>query len=533
MKRILFSSLCFILTLPVFAKVSNVFYSPINPSEHFIVVLKSTVSSKGYLLNNKLQANELIRFTDLELRSVFNHALNGFVVKGSIEDIYKLSANANVDYIEQDQTSRASTLERQINPPWGLDRIDQRNKTLNGEYTYDRNGTGVNVYVLDTGVRDSHNEFGTRAKDGRDIINNTNNINGDCNGHGTHVAATIAGQLSGVAKQANIFSVRILDCNGSGSMSNMAKGIDWVVANGQKPAVINISAGGPAMNSVDTAVKNAVDAGFTVITAAGNDSSDACNKSPARAKEALTVGAIDSNDRRSGFSNYGQCVDVWAPGENIRSASHVSDTSFRNSNGTSMAAPHVAGIAALYLQGARTASAKSVINAIMRKPTFGKVTDRKTSDTPNLLAYSLATNNRYGIMHRYYNTNGKDHFFTANWSELQSAPQSGWVYEGILGYVERWSSKGQPLYRYYNSRGIDHFYTTNYNELGDGTANWKKEGIAGYLPAKSSQTTNIYRYWNSSVSDHHYTTNWSELGSGTGSWKYEGVAGQIYKQPQD
>jgi subtilisin family serine protease len=506
-------------------------------SDRYIVVYKDhpTSMSRGVVgIQSKLnKAYSLSSGTGVEIKKVFNSVLNGFVIKGSYADIEKISKNPDVLYVEQDKRVYTTALTTQANAPWGLDRIDQRGRGLNGKYTYDRDGRGVNVYVIDTGVRDTHDQFNGRAFDGRDVLRNVANINGDCNGHGTHVAGTIAGVTSGVAKETNIIAVRALDCNGAGFMSDLISAIDWVRTNGTTPAVINASIGGEGTRSVDDAVRNVIKAGFVFVTSAGNDAEDACSQSPARVKQAITVGSTDSNDARSSFSNYGQCVDVWAPGRNIVSASNSNNTSLTSKSGTSMAAPHVAGIAALFLQGSTNVSANTVLNYVMGKTTYGKVTDLRTNDTPNLLAYSLGTSNTYTALHRYNHAENGDHFYTPNWSELQSAPDSGWVYEGILGYIERKNIGGSSLYRYYHSGSKDHFYTTNFNELGNGHSGWVKEGVTGFLPKKSSTTSNVYRYYNSKIGDHMYTTNYNELGGGKDNWSYEGVAGQAYKGARD
>lgn len=531
----------FSLSVVVIANSSEVVKVKLNKNSNvnrYIVVLKDDDSNRYFnsasSQSKRSRASLMAGDYGLSVKKVYQKVINGFVVEGELQDIKELSKRTDVEYIEQDVRVSVNALTTQNNVTWGLDRIDQRSRNLNGTYRYDRTGSGVNAYVIDTGIRTTHTEFGGRAAVGWDVINNRVGANTDCNGHGTHVAGTIGGSTYGVAKSVDLISVRVLPCNGEGWASDVASGFDWVTVNGQLPGVINASVGGGASSALDSAVRRAVSAGFVVVVAAGNHDKDACSDSPSRVKEALTVGATDINDKRADFSNYGQCVDVWAPGKSVLSASSVSNTASTTKSGTSMASPHVAGIAALYLQGAPNASVNNVINFVMSKVTANKVADRGTIDTPNLFAYSLATNNKYSVMHRYYNHSIGDHFYTVNFSELQSAPDSRWAYEGSLGYVQRKNADGSsPLYRYNHSGSTDHFYTVNFGELGNGGSGWTYEGVAAYLPPASNATKSVYRYYNKKIGDHLYNTNWDALGAGNSSWKYEGVAGQVFTQPQD
>jgi aqualysin 1 len=313
----------------------------------------------------------------------YNAALNGFAATLPEKALAAIERNPNISYIEPDQI--VSINNQQTNATWGLDRIDQRNLPLNGIYNYNVTGSGVRAYIIDTGIRGSHNEFSGRMGNGYSSIGGGT---GDCNGHGTHVAGTVGGTVYGVAKGVTLHPIRVLDCNGSGTISGVIAGVDWVTSNHIKPAVANMSLGGSASTSLDNAVRNSVNAGVTYVVAAGNSNANACNYSPARVAEALTVGSTTSSDSRSSFSNRGSCVDIFAPGSSITSAWHTSDSATNTISGTSMASPHVAGVAALYLQNNPSASPSQVFNAVINNATSG-VLSNIGSGSPNLLVYSL------------------------------------------------------------------------------------------------------------------------------------------------
>jgi len=276
----------------------------------------------------------------------------------------------------------------QAKPAWGLDRIDQEKLPLSGSYTY-RSAAGVTAYVLDTGIRISAKDFEGRARNGYDFIDN-DKVAQDCNGHGTHVAGTIGGSTYGVAKDVQLVAVRVLDCKGSGSYSAIIKGIDWVTRNAVKPAVANMSLGGSTSKTLNDAVKKSIAAGITYAVAAGNDDKDACKQSPASQPDAITVAATDSTDTRASFSNFGACVDLFAPGVKITSLSSKSDTGTTMMSGTSMASPHVAGAAALVLGAYPAYTPKQVRDALVTNAGANRVADRAGS--PNKLLNTVWLN---------------------------------------------------------------------------------------------------------------------------------------------
>lgn len=316
------------------------------------------------------------------VKQIYSSAINGFVIQSrASEKVAALLNDPRVAHIEADQV--VSIGATQINATWGLDRIDQANLPLNSTYNYDFDGTGVNAYVIDTGVRITHNQFGNRGRSGYTAINDGNGTN-DCQGHGTHVAGTIGSSTYGVAKDATIYAVRVLGCDGSGTNAGVIGGVDWVAANHIKPAVANMSLGGGTSTALDNAVNSAVSQGITMVVAAGNDNTNACSFSPARAASAMTVGSTTSSDARSSFSNYGTCLDIYAPGSSITSTWSTSNSATNTISGTSMAAPHVAGVAALYLDEFPGASPAQVESAIEGAAIPNKVTDARTG-SPNLL----------------------------------------------------------------------------------------------------------------------------------------------------
>lgn len=337
------------------------------------------------VLNQGVNARSVAAVAGVSPRYVYAAALNGFAGALNAGQLTALQHNPNVAYIEEDGVATASTT--QSNATWGIDRIDQRALPLSTTFTYTNTGSGVSAYIIDTGIRFDHTEFGGRAVSGYDAIDG--GTADDCNGHGTHVAGTVGGANYGVAKGVSLVAVRVLDCGGSGTWSGVIAGVDWVTANHASPAVANMSLGGGASTAVDDAVKRSIASGVTYGIAAGNGNivgiaQDACKSSPARVPEAITVGATDKTDTKTSWSNYGKCVDIFAPGLGITSSWYTSSTATNTISGTSMATPHVVGVAALYLQSNPGAAPATVAAALDANATQGIVAKSKTAKN-NLL----------------------------------------------------------------------------------------------------------------------------------------------------
>ncbi|MDI3097724.1 S8 family serine peptidase [Streptomyces sp. AN-3] len=346
----------------------------------YIVTLKADEARSG-----TAEGRAVAKKYGADIERTYTKALNGYAVEASEAEAKRLAADPAVASVVQNRTFHVTGT--QPNPPsWGLDRIDQRNRPLDSSYTYPAGaGQGVTAYVIDTGVRITHSDFGGRASNGYDAIDNDNTAQ-DGHGHGTHVAGTVAGSAYGVAKQAKVVGVRVLDNSGSGTTAQVVAGIDWVARNAVKPAVANMSLGGGADSALDTAVRNAIASGVTFVVAAGNESTNASTKSPARVTEAITVGATTSSDARASYSNYGSVLDIFAPGSSITSAWNSGDSATNTISGTSMASPHVAGAAALHLADNPSATPAQVASALTSAATSGVVSNPGTG-SPNRLLY--------------------------------------------------------------------------------------------------------------------------------------------------
>jgi subtilisin family serine protease len=351
-------------------------------SGSYIVVLKDSTASVD------TTAGRLTGRLGGTVRQTYHAALRGFEASLSERAARQLAADPAVAYVEQNHTVQLAAT--QTNPPsWGLDRIDQRNLPLDNSYTYPSTASNVHAYIIDTGIRLTHTTFGGRASSGFDFVDNDSDAT-DCNGHGTHVAGTVGGSEFGVAKGVSLVAVRVLDCSGSGTVAGVVGGVDWVTQNSIKPAVANMSLGGSRNSTLDNAVANSISSGVTYGIAAGNSNQNACNFSPARVSTAITVGATDISDNRASFSNFGSCVDIFAPGVSITSSWLNSDTATNTISGTSMATPHVVGVAALILSAHPGFSPQQVRDTMVAEGTSGVVINAGRR-SPNVLLFVSQT----------------------------------------------------------------------------------------------------------------------------------------------
>lgn len=344
----------------------------------YIVTLKKSADFKAASAEGRELASEY----GATVSQTYGSVLNGYAIQATETEAKRLAADPDVALVEQDQKVYADGT--QSDAPWGLDRIDQTDLPLSGTYTYpDSAGSGVTVYVIDTGVRITHTDISGRASYGYDAVDGDSTAS-DGNGHGTHVATTIAGSTYGVAKSAEIVAVRVLNDSGSGTTSGVIAGVNWVTSNATEPAVANMSLGGSASTSLDNAVSSSISAGVTYAVAAGNNGRNASSYSPARVSSAITVGATDDSDEKASWSNYGSTVDIFAPGVSITAGYNTSDTATYTASGTSMASPHVAGAAAIYLAGHTSATPSEVSSALVSGASSDKLSSIG-SGSPNKL----------------------------------------------------------------------------------------------------------------------------------------------------
>jgi subtilisin family serine protease len=341
------------------------------------------------VLNDGANARSVAAIAGVSPRHVYTAAINGFSASLNAGQLRAIQNNPNVAYVEQDAPVQGS-LVTQTGATWGLDRIDQQSLPLSTTFSYTSTGAGVTAYIVDTGIRLTHTQFTGRVSSGFDAIDGGSAD--DCNGHGTHVAGTVGGTTVGVAKAVSLVAVRVLDCGGSGTNAGVIAGVDYVAATTARPAVANLSLGGGASTALDAAVNNAINAGISFVVAAGNGNfagraQPACNYSPARVPNAITVSATDNTDRKASYANYGSCVDIFAPGNSILSAWYTGDNAGNTISGTSMASPHVAGVAAQYLSLNPTASPAAVTDALISGATPNKVSNAG-SGSPNRLLFT-------------------------------------------------------------------------------------------------------------------------------------------------
>lgn len=383
------SAICLSIAATHFVYAASNVTNPVNDSsqakgiiknQYIVILNKDAGPSKDFAQNIvKQHAGKVLQSYDTVLKG-FAIYLPDTAGAAFIEAMKK---NPHVLSVESDTIVNIDAT-TQSNPDWGLDRIDQKALPLNSTYSYLQTGSGTTAYIVDTGILSSHQEFSGRVLSGYTAISDGNGTT-DCNGHGTHVAGTVGGTTYGVAKSVNLVPIRILGCDGSGASSNVIAGLDWILKNGKKPAVVNMSLGGATSSSLDSAVENLYNNGYVMVVAAGNSNTDACTSSPARVSKAITVAATDNTDTRASYSNYGSCVDIFAPGSQINSSWIGSNTATKILNGTSMATPHVAGVVAEMLQSTPTASPQTISTNLLNQASSNVV--KNPSGSPNRLLY--------------------------------------------------------------------------------------------------------------------------------------------------
>jgi subtilisin family serine protease len=503
---------------------------------------------------------------------VFSHAIQGFSATLTPESVAYLKLQPEIDYIEPDHIISVNATQTPT-PSWGLDRIDQLALPLNDSYNYSENGAGVHAYIIDSGLWLTHDEFVGRVGNGYDFIDNDTTPN-DCSGHGTHVAGTVAGQRYGVAKDAIIHPLKVFGCVGGSAYSIIISGVDWVRLNYQSPAVVNMSLGGPGSVAMDSAVNAVIDAGITVVTSGGNNgrsdgkSPYACDYSPARVPNAITVGSTTVTDQRSNFSNFGSCLDLFAPGSDITSAGIGSDDATDNKYGTSMASPHVAGVVANYLESNPLATPSEVSELIINNATADLVTDAR-GGSPNRLLFNILDENAppapsipstenfawrdgHGISDRWkfanvfdngqdvYVTHRNDgHYYASQLNADGSRINKKW--SGGHGMANRWTFSnifGGDRELYVTHRNKGQFYATQLNSDGSlqnfkwrgghGIANrWRFADIFGEGRGVYVTHSNNGQFYATQLNSNDTLQNWKWTGHGMANrWTFADIFGE-------
>ncbi|WP_141733838.1 S8 family peptidase [Oligoflexus tunisiensis] len=375
----------FVLSGSVFAATLIDKDSPNRIPNQYIIKLKSDSDRHEFTAKQfvRQEAQRLSQTYGVSVMRQYSKVMEGFAIKANDEQLAALMQDPAIERIEANKTMRTHAV--QASATWGIDRVDSREGT-DGVYTYSATGKGIHAYVIDTGIRATHTEFTGRVGEGFSALDDGRGAE-DCHGHGTHVSATVAGTAYGVAKDVTIHGVRVMDCTGNGDDAGVIAGIEWVAENAIRPAVANMSLGGDVSVSVDDAVKAAVNSGVVFVAAAGNEFRDACLVSPAHVPEAITVGATNKSSWRALYSNFGPCVDIFAPGTNITSAWNRNDTATSTISGTSMAAPHVTGVIALYLEKNPSATPAEV-DALMKENATPDIIIWPGAGSPNLMIYT-------------------------------------------------------------------------------------------------------------------------------------------------
>lgn len=490
----------------------------------------------------------------IEVTETFDTLLDGFAAELTPSEAEALANTPGVVAVYEDLEFRVSAT--QSDAPGNLSRLDQANLPVDGTYTYpDSAGSGARIYVVDTGVSPNSTQLGARLLQPGYTAIDDGNGSADCNGHGTHVAGTAASTTYGVAKQATVVSVRVFGCTGSTLSSTIVSGLEWIRSTHPSgtPGIVNLSLGStsPISPTTPDALTNAVDAmaeaGFVMVVAAGNENADACNYTPSRSDKAITVAATTSSDARASYSNFGSCVDIFAPGSSIRSLQWDNPGGSIVKSGTSMAAPHVAGVAALYWADHHEESATTVTQNIPGGSSVGVVSD--TQGSPNLLSNVLSSSGTAPpgpageeavAVYRFWSETYNSHFYTRSIGErnhvITAYPDSVWRYEGaVFGAFGSRVSGSIPVYRFWSSTYNAHFYTSSEGEKDHVIAAypddvWKYESIAYYAyPASynESATKVVARFWSPTYLNHFFTASSGEAefvrnNYASSIWSFEG-----------